>query len=289
VGTVNFTAEQACTIVSAWVSATVSGQRIFNLWSGPNGTGTPLQTVAVIVPVGEGRITLDFEVPGPGEYSIGGSNVNLYRNDTGADYPYTFPGLISLTGSSASTGHYYFLYDLEVQGASCESDPTTVNVDLVTPDFTAELNGVVLTCTDLSVGATSWAWDFGDGNTSTAQNPVHTYAQAGNYTVTLQINGLTCGAEQSVEIISGVDEASIGQFSVMPNPAVTEAWLTFPALRSTTTLTVRDAQGRLIMTDRLQAGRTTAQLAVAEWAVGSYMVQLSTEDAVQQVRLMLVR
>ncbi|MBK6902278.1 MAG: PKD domain-containing protein [Saprospirales bacterium] len=29
------------------------------------------------------------------------------------------------------------------------------------------------------------AWDFGDGNTSTAQNPTHTYAGAGLYTVTL--------------------------------------------------------------------------------------------------------
>jgi len=32
---------------------------------------------------------------------------------------------------------------------------------------------------------TSWAWDFGDNETSTEQNPVHTYAKAGNYTVTL--------------------------------------------------------------------------------------------------------
>lgn len=32
---------------------------------------------------------------------------------------------------------------------------------------------------------TSWLWDFGDGNTSTAQHPFHTYAAAGTYTVTL--------------------------------------------------------------------------------------------------------
>lgn len=30
-----------------------------------------------------------------------------------------------------------------------------------------------------------WIWVFGDGNTSTLQNPTHTYASAGNYTVTL--------------------------------------------------------------------------------------------------------
>ncbi|MDD3135788.1 MAG: DUF2341 domain-containing protein, partial [Methanoregula sp.] len=36
-----------------------------------------------------------------------------------------------------------------------------------------------------TVNPTSWAWDFGDGTTSTNQNPVHTYGAVGNYTVTL--------------------------------------------------------------------------------------------------------
>jgi len=33
-----------------------------------------------------------------------------------------------------------------------------------------------------------WAWDFGDGNTSTQQNPIHNYANVGTYTVALVIN-----------------------------------------------------------------------------------------------------
>jgi len=40
--------------------------------------------------------------------------------------------------------------------------------------------------TDLSTNTpTSWTWNFGDGSTSTAQNPSHTYAVAGSYTVLL--------------------------------------------------------------------------------------------------------
>nr|WP_319374734.1 DUF3344 domain-containing protein [uncultured Methanobacterium sp.] len=40
--------------------------------------------------------------------------------------------------------------------------------------------------TDSSTGSpTSWAWDFGDGGTSTLQNPTHTYTTSGNYTVSL--------------------------------------------------------------------------------------------------------
>lgn len=41
---------------------------------------------------------------------------------------------------------------------------------------------------DLSFGdIVSWAWDFGDGETSTEKNPSHTYETPGNYTVTLTV------------------------------------------------------------------------------------------------------
>ncbi len=42
--------------------------------------------------------------------------------------------------------------------------------------------------TNLSSGATSYVWDFGDGTTSTATNPVHTYAASGTYIVCLNAN-----------------------------------------------------------------------------------------------------
>ena len=289
VGTVNFTAEQACTILSAWVSTATAGVRNLSLWSGINGSGAPLQSIQVSIPAGQGRIDIGFNVPGPGIYSIGGSNVNLYRNDAGAQYPYVIPGLITLTGSSASNGHYYFLYDLEVQGAPCVSPATAVNVTVVNPSFTTELNGLQLTCTDLSTGASSWAWDFGDGTTSADQNPVHTYATSGVYTVTLRINGLDCGSEQLVEMVVNVAEIGSGAFAIMPNPAVNEAVLTYPALAADVQLDVHDAQGRLVATEHLAAGSTSLRLDVSSWAVGSYVLQFSDTLAVQRVRLMLVR
>jgi len=43
-----------------------------------------------------------------------------------------------------------------------------------------------VTFTDTSTGSpTSWAWDFGDGGTSTSQNPSHDFTSVGVYTVTL--------------------------------------------------------------------------------------------------------
>lgn len=61
-----------------------------------------------------------------------------------------------------------------------------------------------VTFTDLSTGSpTSWYWNFGDGTNSTRQNPVHTYATAGKYTVSLiAINTNGNSTKTRVEYIS---------------------------------------------------------------------------------------
>ena len=47
--------------------------------------------------------------------------------------------------------------------------------------------------TDLSSGnPTGWLWSFGDGTASTVQNPSHTFAATGNYTVCLTITSPNC-------------------------------------------------------------------------------------------------
>ncbi|MBN1905799.1 MAG: PKD domain-containing protein [Deltaproteobacteria bacterium] len=47
-----------------------------------------------------------------------------------------------------------------------------------------------VTFTDFSSGDISgWLWDFGDGSTSTEQNPAHIYSKPGKYTVSLTVTG----------------------------------------------------------------------------------------------------
>ncbi len=59
---------------------------------------------------------------------------------------------------------------------------------------------------------TAWAWNFGDGNTSTLQNPMHTYAAPGTYTVTLSVTSAV-----GCTTVNNIASQSI---TVIPSPSV---------------------------------------------------------------------
>jgi len=81
--------------------------------------------------------------------------------------------------------------------------------------------------TDLSTGdPTSWAWTFGDGGTSTAQNPNYTYTANGTYTVSLTAtNAHGSDGETKVDYITVADQSfdmhvhdiDVGRRKVGPN------------------------------------------------------------------------
>lgn len=77
--------------------------------------------------------------------------------------------------------------------------------------------------TDQSILATTWLWNFGDGNTSTAQNPVHTYATLGTYLVTLTVTNGTCSNTYpfSVKLSSEIADFNKSTDSICRGNAIT--------------------------------------------------------------------
>jgi len=75
--------------------------------------------------------------------------------------------------------------------------PGFIKIDELRSDFSFEYDQeclpVVVQFTDESVNASSWFWDFGDGHTSTEQNPTHTFVDHPNSEVKLTVeNGNGC-------------------------------------------------------------------------------------------------
>lgn len=89
---------------------------------------------------------------------------------------------------------------------------TTITVCATpTAAFMQSTNALNVNFMDMTSGtATTWAWDFGDATTSTLQNPSHTYAVGGTYTVCLIVSN-NCGESDTIcqtVPVCGVNSAS---------------------------------------------------------------------------------
>lgn len=108
-------------------------------------------------------------------------------NQQNPSYSYSTPGTYTVTLAATNQ-----------DGTTTESKLGYITV--ITPtspvaDFTSDITtaavGQSIFFTDLSSGAPdSWIWDFGDGYTSTLQNPEHIYAATGTYDVSLTVTNL---------------------------------------------------------------------------------------------------
>jgi len=61
----------------------------------------------------------------------------------------------------------------------------------------------------------AWFWEFGDGATSTEQNPMHTYQEIGTYTVTLTVTN-DCGSDSASAPINAICLEPVANFTADP-------------------------------------------------------------------------
>jgi PKD repeat protein len=122
---------------------------------------------------------------------------SIQASSGGVDqHTFPLPNDPALVGRTAFTQGMVFISGMNAQ--FCNAADLVVGYPPQVPapaaDFSATpLSGtapLAVSFSDASTGSiTSWTWDFGDGNGSTLQNPGHTYAAAGTYTVALVVEG----------------------------------------------------------------------------------------------------
>ncbi len=99
-----------------------------------------------------------------------------------------------------------------------------VNTNALSP--TIEFTGVpepntAITFQAISLGATSWYWDFGDGGVASEESPTHQYADIGTYLVSLTVfdtDGCTADTTKQIAIVIDNVEELEGAISLFPNP-----------------------------------------------------------------------
>lgn len=301
-GRLLFDAFEPFRLLSVRVYAQGQGSRTITLYNADNQV---VRSVTVPVPNGESRVVLNFDIPQAGQYSIGNMGQNLYRNNSGASYPYVIGNLARINKSNATNNalaFYYYFYDWEIQAASCPSLPATVTVN-VTPgpiaNFSASANGLEVTFSDLTAGVpTSWSWDFGDNSPiSTVKNPVHTFPTQGPYTVELTTsNGDCTSVFQKSVAVKGQSTATYNPatdaygMSLFPNPATDQVHIAFQRIpEGPLSLFVTGVDGRILLVSQQEHATDQLLLDIHTLPAGVYGVRVSGREGSALRKLIVVR
>ncbi|MFA5414208.1 MAG: PKD domain-containing protein [Methanoregula sp.] len=186
-------------------------------------------SAGVIIPVanftcapttGTAPLTVSFtdcstNYPTSWNWSFGdGSSSNLQNPNHTYSNAGTYTVSLSATNSAGSNSSTRTNYILVTSSGTTPVANFTANVTRGNIPFSVRF-------TDESYGnPTNWSWDFGDGSISTVQNPVHTYLNAGTYTVSLNVtNAYGSTVKTRTNYISVIQE-SLSLMEVLDNPTL---------------------------------------------------------------------
>ncbi len=99
---------------------------------------------------------------------------------------------------------YFLLLAMALVLSACKPD--------VEACFTTSASGLTVTFSpSCSIEAEAWYWEFGDGETSIAENPTHTYAGHGNYSATLKVEDKRGKSNTVTNFVSACPPCANGQ------------------------------------------------------------------------------
>jgi gliding motility-associated-like protein len=210
-------------------------------------------TAYLNIKVGDLRATLDFN-----QVKVGDCNLldfrfdnlsvappsqpfknNSFKWDFGDNSPLLTAGPGPVFHSYAAPGSYTVKLILD-DTAYCNSPDTLKKILRIAPNVEARFDTPPTGCApyaaqfeNTSIGGATFRWDFGDGGTSTATNPSHTYNSPGQYTITLIADDPnTCNKSDTIWQTIEVFTLPVSDFSYSPDPPTENTPTTFNNLAS---------------------------------------------------------
>jgi len=172
----------------------------------------------------------------------------------------------------------------------CASDPLNivVKVDPIKANFTFDASEVTVGnpvhFTSTSTNASSFLWNFYDGDLISEQNPVHYYNVVGDtitkFSVILKVTSQQ-NCKDSLKVLnaisvyplnSGINENNLGDITVFPNP--TQGDITVTASQSLSAIYIYSAIGTLYKT--IQSPDQSSRISISELMPGVYFLRLLT-------------
>ena len=149
-------------------------------------------------------------------------------------YQWSFPGGAPAASNQPEPTVYYSVpgvYSITLVAFNSSGSSTFTRTSYITvstipaPGFNFTSTGLAVSFNNTSVNGTSYLWEFGDGTTSTLQNPTHTYANGGTYTVKLTTTN-ACGSTSITKTVSLIP-APEASFTTSGSPGCAPQTVTF--------------------------------------------------------------
>jgi len=131
-----------------------------------------------------------------------------------------------------------------------------------------------------STDATSYSWDFGDGNSSTLSDPIYIYKINGSFNVWLTATN-TCGSDSinhavTGVVVIGIEEvpAEAANINIYPNPAVDFVHMT--GVENIESFRVSNAIGQIVYEQKVPSNEATLSFDVSQYPAGIYTINFTT-------------
>jgi PKD repeat protein len=225
----------------------------------------------------------------------GNSGGNLTWQSSGS--PTGFTDISGVTGTSYNpTINQSTYYRVIAANGNCADTSAPLKI-LTYPapvaTFTFTISGGTVTFNSSgSTGASHYLWDFNDGDTSSAPDPVHTYTSDSTYHVCLTVtNNTNCTFTQCnnvVEISTGVDDLfNNANWIVYPNPFHDYILIEYN-LNESSVATVTDILGRAVIKTNIAAGTGEARIDLLfNSSNGIYFLNLISSDGRAETKKLL--
>jgi len=163
-----------------------------------------------------------------------------------------------------------------------------------TANFTTQVADLNVTFTNTSQNATTYAWDFGDGTTSSVVDPTHEYTQPGSYQVKLTSTNACRSVEKITKVLTvlnATDLSNVMQVQVLPNPTSGDFKVQLQLNRTLGDAQLRllDAQGRLVKVHNatLKQGENTVSFEGLQLPKGFYQLMVETEAGAMALKVVV--
>lgn len=174
---------------------------------------------------------------------------------------------------------------------SCtNTDIVTVSINpLPFSNFSFNSTDLNVTFTNLSVGAVSYMWYFGDGGISSQFEPNYNYAADGTYQVTLIAHN-NCGNDTLIQnitvAVNSISENAIDLINIYPNPSKGIISINNMGLNNSI-INVNDISGRLLFTTKTNSSFNTLDLSCL--SDGMYLLTIISSNNTKTTPITICR